>query len=156
MKIPRLSGLCGNANRPSQGPWGRGFCRQCQQPLQNHPCPHPHPCPCPISDTGRGPQPTSLPAGRRPGYSLTWHQGKGNAAGWGPGGTPTRGHPGMGVRRCPIPAGVPRARSKLRKSPATRPGEHGELLLQEMKLLINPQAEARKVKTPSIKGDNDL
>lgn len=87
---------------------------------------------------------------------MALHRGKGNAAGRGPGGTPARGHPGMGVRRCPIPAGVPRARSGVQRRPAAHPRERGELLLQEMKLIINPQAEAGKVKTPSIKGDNDL
>lgn len=87
---------------------------------------------------------------------MALHQGKCDAAGRGPGGTPACGHPDMGVRRCPIPAGVPRARSRVQRSPTTHPGERGELLLQEMKLLINPQAEAGKVKTPSIKGDDDI
>lgn len=46
----------------------------------------------------------------------------------------------------------PGTRHSWKRSRAALPGERDELLLQEMKLLINPQAGAGKVKTPSLKG----
>lgn len=58
----------------------------------------------------------------------------------------------MRMKIGPILSRVTRAYLRVWRSP----GERGELLLQEIKQLINCQAKARKVKTSSIKAGDDL